>query len=354
MLSIGDCVFMANRNNYNPVCSNITSIVGEYVLGSSVNTDPYMLDFIIYAFALINGDGTLTVYSTKHLEELGNLRAFNPNLRVIMAIGGWGADGFSDAALTPTSRFAFAREVQRWVNQYNLDGIDFDWEYPGSGIAGIKTRPQDGVNFTLLLEALRIVLGDARWISVAGIADVSYIRNVEISKIAEYIDYFNVMTYDFTAGSQGDEGDKHQSNLYTSPLSLNNISVDVYVKNLIGAGMPKEKILIGLPFYGRRGIATTVTFDNIRNNYINSGDYMIEWDNMAKVPYITDKNGNFLLSFDDEQSIYYKGQYVLDNCLGGLFSWQSNFDQANILARSMNYAVNEPEKLEEIIESYYV
>ncbi len=52
-------------------------------------------------------------------------------------------------------------------------------------------------------------------------------------------------------------------------------------------------------------------------------------------------------------SQYYKGQYVIDNCLGGLFSWQSSFDQANILASAMNAAVNDPAKLESILQSYY-
>ncbi len=341
-------------SNINPLCPYLEPIVGEYVLGSSLNTDPHMVDFVIYAFALINGDGTLSVYSTKHLEELANLRTFNPNLKVIMAIGGWGADGFSDAALTPQSRFTFAREVQKWVREYDLDGIDLDWEYPGSSMAGIKSRPQDRENFTLLIEALRMVLGSSAWISVAGIADANYVRSVEIDKIAEYIDYFNVMTYDFTAGSNGSDGDRHQSNLYPSALSLNNISVDTYVNNLINAGMPSEKILVGLPFYGRRGMSTTMSFDNIRNNYISNEDYIVRWDREAQVPYITDANGNFVLSFDNEQSIYYKGQYVLENCLGGLFSWQSNFDQANILARAMNYSVKDPEKLEDILESYYI
>ncbi|MFI3208839.1 MAG: glycosyl hydrolase family 18 protein [Eubacteriales bacterium] len=340
---------MENIYTFNPACPNLKRIAGEYVLGSPLNTDPYLLDFAIYAFAMINQDGSFSVYSQKHLQELANLRMFNPELKVIMAIGGWGAEGFSDAALTPQSRFDFAREAQKWVKEYELDGIDLDWEYPRSSMAGIKSRISDTENFTLLIEALRIVLGDSAWISVAGIADNNYIRNVEIRKIGSLINYFNVMTYDFTAGSTGVEGDRHQSNLYTSSLSLNNISVDIYVRNLVNAGMPSEKILVGLPFYGRRGSSITRTFDDIRNNYMNNEGYLIEWDDAAKVPYIVDSNGNFILSYDDELSIYYKGQYVIDNCLGGMFSWQSNFDQANILARTMNYAVKDPLKLEEML-----
>ena len=231
----------------NPLCDNIP-IVGEYVLGNPNNVDAMLLDFVVYAFALINPNGTLQVYSEKYLRELVDLKLENPNLQVVLGIGGWGADGFSDAALTPTSRYAFAREVQRWVNEYNLDGVDIDWEYPGSSASGIKSRKEDKENFTLLLTALRDVLGEDAWISVAGTGEASYINNVEIAKIAPIINYFNLMAYDFTAGETGANAGKHQSNLYPSDLSLNKTtSVDNQIQNLINAGMPSEQILMGLP-----------------------------------------------------------------------------------------------------------
>ena len=112
----------------------------EYVLGNPENVDPQFLDAVIYAFVEINPDGTLNVPTPSYLNQLVNLRVEKPDLKVIAAIGGWGADGFSDAALTPTSRYNFARQAQQLMNQYNLDGIDIDWEYPGSSAAGIKSR----------------------------------------------------------------------------------------------------------------------------------------------------------------------------------------------------------------------
>lgn len=338
---------------FNPECPSLNPIVGEYVLGNPQNVDALLLDFVIYAFALIQPNGTLQVYSERYLQELANLRTTNPNLQVIMAIGGWGNDGFSDAALTPTSRYAFAREVQRWVNRYDLDGIDLDWEYPGSSAAGIKSRPQDGENFTLLIQALRDVLGPEAWISVAGIADNSYVRTVQIDQIAPLITHFNLMSYDFTAGETGPNGSRHQSNLFDSDLALNGISVDLYVNNLLEAGMPPEKILVGIPFYGRRGATFTRTFDEIRKNYLNKNGYRVRWDNVAKAPYIVDPSGNFFLSYDNALSIYFKGQYIYDNCLGGMFSWQSGFDQGNILANYMSTAIDNPAELEDILAAAY-
>ena len=336
----------------NPFCPT-TPIVGEYVLGNPNNVDALLLDFVIYAFALITPSGGLEAYSTRYLRELVNLKLENPNLRVILGIGGWGAEGFSDAALTPSSRYAFAREVQRWVNDYNLDGVDIDWEYPGSSVAGIISRPQDRENFTLLLTALRDVLGDQAWISVAGTGDPSYIRNVQIADIAPIINYFNLMAYDFTAGEVGATAGRHQSNLYPSDLSLGNTSINTQVNNLIDAGMPSSQILMGVPFYGRYGATSTKTFDELRRNYVNKNGYRLLWDNTAKAPYLVDSEGNFAYSYDNLLSIYFKGLYIVDNCLGGMFSWQSGMDQANILANGMSEAIRDPAALEELLANAY-
>ena len=78
-----------------------------------------------------------------------------PHLKVLVSVGGWGADGFSDAALTDATRSLFARSVAKFMRNNRLDGIDIDWEYPCSSGGGIKSRPEDRENFSLLLEALR-------------------------------------------------------------------------------------------------------------------------------------------------------------------------------------------------------
>lgn len=326
----------------NPNCPNLAPIVMEYVLGNPKNIDIRFLDAIIYAFVEIDSSGNLVVPAPSFLRSMVRLKEEKPELLVIAAIGGWAADGFSDAALTPTSRYNFARNVQKLINDYKLDGIDLDWEYPGSSASGIKSRPQDRENFTLLITALRDVLGPNTWISVAGTGDSTYINNsVEIDKIAPLITHFNLMSYDFTAGETGSSGQKHQANLYDSALSLPGYSTDRYVRNLINAGMPSEKILLGVPFYGRLGATITKSYDELRKSYINKDGYEYRFDNDAKVPYLV-RDGEFAMSFDNEVSIFLKAQYVLENCLGGIFSWQSTFVQANILARAMYESINNP------------
>ena len=337
----------------NPNCPNLVPIVAEYTLGNPSNLDVRFLDAIIYAFVSINSDGTLSVPTPQYLKQMVSLKSVKPSLKVIAAIGGWGADGFSDAALTPKSRYDFAREVLKLINKYDLDGIDIDWEYPATSASGITAREEDKENFTLLLTAIRDVIGDDKWLSVAGIATDDYLsKSVNISDIEPLIDYFNFMSYDFTAGETGDRGRKHQANLYDSDLSLPGFSVDAGIENLIENGMDPNKILLGLPFYGRLGATITKSYDELRRSYINKNGYIYQFDDDAQVPYLI-KDSEFAMSFDNEVSIFLKSQYVLENCLGGIFSWQSTFDQANILARAMFESINNPNEYEDELTSIF-
>ena len=342
-----------NTEYINPNCPNLNPIVFQYVLGNPKNLDPTYLDAAIYAFVEIDDNGDLYVPSPRYLNEMLALREVKPSLKIIAAIGGWGADGFSDAALTPSSRYNFARNVNQLINDYDLDGIDIDWEYPASGASGIKSRPEDKENFTLLITALRDVLGEDKWISVAGTGETAYInRSVEIDKIAPLINYFNLMSYDFTAGETGDNGRKHQANLYDSNLSLPGYSVNSMVNNLINAGMPSRKINLGVPFYGRLGATNTKSYDELRENYINRNGYVYKFDNQALVPYLV-KDNEFAMSFDNDLSIFLKVQYVIQNCLGGIFSWTSTYDQANILGRAMYLSINDMYNFEDELRDIY-
>ena len=93
------------------------------------------------------------------MKSLLALKQQNPKLKVIISVGGWEADGFSDAALTEASREKFAESALALLRQHHADGIDLDWEYPGQGVAGIKFRAEDKENFTRLLKALRETAG---------------------------------------------------------------------------------------------------------------------------------------------------------------------------------------------------
>ncbi len=123
---------------------------------------PEKLTHINFAFARIDKGGRVVFENPDFAPALKSLLALkqqNPQLKIIISVGGWEADGFSDAALTDASRNAFAESAVELLRAHGADGIDLDWEYPGQGVAGIKYRAEDKQNFTLLLKTLRSAAG---------------------------------------------------------------------------------------------------------------------------------------------------------------------------------------------------
>ncbi|WP_068776637.1 glycosyl hydrolase family 18 protein [Paenibacillus sp. FJAT-26967] len=278
---------------------------------------------------------------------LQSLKAQNPKLKILIAIGGWGADGFSDAVLTDEARNIFTDSIIDYIKQYKLDGVDLDWEYPSISADGVmKARPEDTKNFTLLLQMLREKLNkqgleDNKYyeISMAGGAGTQHIAAVEIDKIAPLLDNINIMTYDFEGGWSAKTG--HHTNLYGPGMSA-----DMVVKRYQAAGMPSNKIVIGAGFYSHiwynvestvnnglgqkaKGSGNAPTYNDILANYNSANGFVRYWDDAAKAPYLFD--GTTFLSYDDPQSVAAKAQYVVDNDLGGAMFWEYGMDKTGAL-----------------------
>src|SRR5688572_6166386 len=119
-----------------------------YVTGWSqpVSIDTSRITHVNFAFARIDGQDRVVLpdeASARRLAEIVALKRTAPALRVLVSVGGWGADGFSDAALTDESRARFADSGVELLKRYALDGIDLDWEYPGQPGPGITFRAED-------------------------------------------------------------------------------------------------------------------------------------------------------------------------------------------------------------------
>nr|5GZT_B Chain B, Chitinase [Paenibacillus sp. FPU-7] len=282
-----------------------------------------------------------------NLAYLTGLKAKNPNLKVLVSIGGWEAEGFSDAALTPESREVFANSALDFMNKYNLDGIDLDWEYPVYGAWGvIKSRPEDKANFTALLKLLREKL-DAQStttnkyyeLAIAAGASKTYTDSVELTKITPYLDYINLMTYDLHGG--WDPATSHHTAVYSA--TNNQLSVDSTVKLYLNNGVPAEKLMVGGAFYSRvwqnvenkgtglsekagsqAGSPGTIVYSELVNNYINKNGYTRYWDDTAKAPYLF--NGSTFISYEDTASAAYKAEYIKQNNLAGFMYWEYSQD----------------------------
>jgi hypothetical protein len=211
----------------------------------------------------------------------------------------------------------FCKNCLAAVQKYDLDGIDLDWEYPTSSAAGISSSPEDTKNFTLLLKDMRETLGDGKLITMASAANAKYI---DFKQAIQYLDFVNIMTYDMGKPPY------HNAGLYKSSKTKNSCDESVSLHNK--AGVPHEKIVLGIPFYGR---GNGVEFDTgcVDYNEINFAPYTRKWDDESKVPYLVNSSGTMVLSYDDETSVGLKAEYIKQHKLRGAMYWNIEADDAS-------------------------
>lgn len=313
------------------------------------------LTCINYAFGVIK-DGLLKGEHLKKLSLLQQVKTQYPELKVVLSIGGWGADGFSDAALTKESRTAFIDSTLKFVVSHHFDGVDLDWEYPGDDQAGIKARPQDRQNFTDLLREFRESLskqgeldGKHYILSIALGAGQQYVEGIEMDKVHPLLNTINVMTYDLRGSFTHRTG--HHANLFAQSGDPDGISGDKAVQLLLQAGVPRDKIVLGAAFYARiwEGVTDdrdglnaqaeatgckTCDYTILAEHYIGRNGFTRHWDDNAKVPYLFD--GNSFVSYEDEESVKCKAEYVIENGLGGIMFWEYPLDKTKKLLHSIH------------------
>ena len=131
-------------------------VVAYVTSWTSVTPDPFVMTHINYAFGGVGSDG-VSVYAdgTSRMQQLVRLKNRNPNLKVLLSIGGWGRGNFSPMAGNETKRKTFAQACRAFCDRYNLDGIDIDWEFPGNNSSGETSPSNEKQNYTLLMRDLR-------------------------------------------------------------------------------------------------------------------------------------------------------------------------------------------------------
>ena len=296
-----------------------TVVVGYAVYWEDSMPDPSLVTHINYAFAHIKGDfETLDIKSSSRLTKIVALKKTKPSLKVLLSVGGWEAGNFSEMAADETHRKNFCKNCLNAVTKYGLDGIDIDWEYPTSSMAGISSSPNDTQNFTLLMKDLRETLGRDRLLTMASASNARY---VNFKDAVQYMDFVNVMTYDM-----GDPP-KHNGALYKSSLASE--SCDESVAKHVANGVPTSKIVLGIPFYGHGDGKAFDDYVDYKDIKINESKYTVQWDNIAKVPYVTDATNKMVLTYDDAQSVGLKAEYVIQKNLAGAMYWNIEADDAS-------------------------
>ena len=322
------------------------------------NEDASCMTQINYSFALIK-DGKVSGNHWHAIDAFKEYIKSHPNILPVVAVGGWGADGFSQAAATENGREAFVQSAVDLMQEHGFLGIDIDWEYPGSSVAGIKSSKDDPDNLLLLLQDLRAALdgltgqdGVKRIISIAVGGSKQYADKLDCEAVGQLVDQVNVMTYDLR-GFEKVTG--HHTCLYPEVGDEDEVSAVTALNAYEDAGIPKEKLMMGAAFYGRawRSVKSTKnnglgqkagTSGNKSYGYdallamISDGAYSRFWDEQAMAPYLF--NGKTFISYEDEESIALKGAYAKANGLMGVMFWEYGQDSTGTLVKSLYTAMN--------------
>jgi chitinase len=318
--------------------------------------DPHRVTRVNYAFANLTGGKIVTGFASdpQNFATLLSLKQRNPNLTVLVSVGGWSwSTNFSDMALTKQSRSVFIQSVVDFLKLYKLDGLDIDWEYPGMVGAGNHFRSVDKQNYTLLLKELRARFtqeGDSLHrhllLTIATGSSDEFLDHTEMGEVQKYVDTVNLMAYDYyEPGSDKKTG--HHAPLFTNPSDPKKISADESVRLYEKAGVPAEKIVLGVPFYGHvwggvpdrnHGLFQPgkpipdgyAQYSAITSTMLGKG-YTRYWDPIASAPYLYNAANRNFVSYEDSESLQAKCKYILEHRLGGVMFWDYTGDPSGKL-----------------------
>jgi len=279
-----------------------------------------------------------------NFNQLRKLKKMYPHLKILYSFGGWTwSSGFGEAAKDPE---AFAQscydlvEDPRWADVF--DGIDIDWEYPNA--CGETCDESGREAFTNVMKAMRDKFGQDNLVTAAITADASEggkIDAADYADAAQYVDWYNVMTYDFFGGFDADGPTAPHSPLTSyEGIPTEGFNSDAAIQKLKSLGIPSDKLLLGIGFYGRGWTGVTQSepggsatgpaegkYEKGIEDYKDIKDRCPVTGEIAGTAYA--HCGSDWWSYDTPETIAGKMAYVNEQQLGGAFFWELSGDTSD-------------------------
>ncbi|XP_063364583.1 mucin-2 [Cydia amplana] len=371
------------------------------------NINPYLCTHLIYAFGGFTKDNTLKPFDKYQDIEKGGyakftgLKTYNKKLKTMLAIGGWneGSTRFSPMVASKAARKEFVRNAIKFLRQNHFDGLDLDWEYPAFRDGG---KPKDRENYAKLVKELRDEFeresektGKARLLLTMAVpAGIEYIqKGFDVKTLNQYLDWMNLLTYDYHSAFE--PAVNHHAPLFPleepNEYSVDNeLNIDYTIKFYLENGADRDKLVLGIPTYGRsytlfnpdateigapadgpgeQGDATrekgylayyeicealkpkktkrAISSDEEDSDDESSAEEDEPWtvmypnkDAMGPVAY----KGNQWVGYDDLEIVQKKAEYVAENGLGGIMFWSIDNDDFRGTCHAKPYPLIEAAK----------
>ena len=321
------------RGNYKDLTDGVT--IGYMLTGTTPSNNTYEnIDIIVYAFANANAAGEI-----ENISELNSrlpsriAKAHSYGTYALLSLGMLDNEhlGYMSTIVASSElRATLITNIVNTINDLNLDGIDIDWEFPREG---------EEEKFTLFMSELRTAVkaNNPHHLVCAATGIDSYSR-YDFANSAQYIDYISIMTYDMQQGNYASHHAAMNYKIYHCYKAISN-AYTYYVTN---SGISPSKLILGIPFYGRKftntdGVgksataAGAVSYNTIVSDYLTNPNYEALWDNDCNSPYLYSSTDRVFIGYDNPESIALKIAYAKEKGFAGVMYWRDDQDSGDTL-----------------------